>query len=264
MRGKVYLDMAPEQQTKRRGRSPSYPGIGLEAALQRAQELYDYQGRNPAAVDVVLQRWGYKPRSGGGMVVLAALKKFGLVDDEGSGDTRRAKLSRRALSILLDERTDSPERQEAIRTAALEPAIHRELWERYEGTLPTDEALATYLRLERKFTDSAVREFVPQFRQTLAFAGLTGNGATVPRHEGDNASPDEERPVTPSPAAPSPPAIVDSRNRRESTYAVPLPGDARMVIQGTFPLTTEEWELVSAQIDLMKRALVVRDGSSDS
>src|SRR5438552_17689881 len=95
----------------KRQRSPSYPGIGLEVALERARSLYREEGRNAAPNEAILHHWGYGPKSGPGLVTLAALKRFGLLTGEGSGKSR---LSNFALRIILDEREDSPERAEAI------------------------------------------------------------------------------------------------------------------------------------------------------
>src|SRR2546425_830513 len=114
--------MNEESHRPKRQRSPSYPGIGLETAIERARELYKQEGRNAAPNDAILGHWGYKPRTGPGLVTIAALKRFGLLDSEGSGKSR---LSNLALRIILDEREDSPDRDAAIKQAALTPSIHK-------------------------------------------------------------------------------------------------------------------------------------------
>src|SRR5205807_366120 len=101
-----------------------------------------------------------------------ALKKFGLLLDQGSGPNRKARLSETALKILLDEES-SPARADLIREAALTPNIHRELWQEFGGSLPSDATLRKHLLLDKSFTESAVEEFVPQFKGTIAFAQLT-------------------------------------------------------------------------------------------
>jgi len=91
----------PPVRKKTRQRSPSYPGIGLEAALGRAKALYQEEGRNAAPNEAILDHWGYASKSGPGLVTLAALKRFGLLQTEGPG---KARLTNLALSIILDER----------------------------------------------------------------------------------------------------------------------------------------------------------------
>ena len=62
-------------------RSPAYPGINLEVALKRASGLYVKERRNAVAFPVAVSYWGFGPKSSGGLVSVAALKSFGLLDD---------------------------------------------------------------------------------------------------------------------------------------------------------------------------------------
>ena len=96
------------RQKRSRTRSPAYPYIALPSALEKAAVLWQVEGRHAAAVSVALQHWGYKEDSSTGYSCVAALKKFGLVDHEGMGETRQVRLSGLALSILLDKNPDSP------------------------------------------------------------------------------------------------------------------------------------------------------------
>ncbi len=167
------------RQKRSRTRSPAYPYIALPLALEKAAVLWQVEGRHPAAVSVALQHWGYKEDSSTGFSCVAALKKFGLVDHEGMGETRQVRLSGLALSILLDKNPDSPERRDALRAAALGPRIHAELWERYGTELPSDQSLKRFLVVERSFNEAAVDELLDEYKVTMAFAGLSvGAGAT--------------------------------------------------------------------------------------
>ena len=95
---------------KAKERSPNYPGINLEAALEKARILREREGKHYAPIETVLKHWGYVPKSSGGLVALSALKKFGLIDDQGKGEKRQVKLSDLELKILLDDREESKER----------------------------------------------------------------------------------------------------------------------------------------------------------
>ena len=160
------------QSANKRHRSPAYPAISLASALQKAEVLRKEAGKNPMHVDTVLDVLGFKPKSGGGMATLSALLKFGLLVDEGTGDTRRARLTQSALDILLDDRPDSPEKASKLKEAALAPTIHRELWDRYQGAIPGDTTLRVYLRRDRDFGDGAANELIKEFRETIAYAKL--------------------------------------------------------------------------------------------
>lgn len=164
--------------TPRRERSPSYPAIPLAAAVERAKEIYRQEKSYPAPIDTILHHWGYSPRSGSGMVAVAALLKFGLLEDEGSGSTRRAKITELGQRIVRDARDVSPDRDHLLRDAALLPQIHRELWEKYRGSLPSDANLQHTLKFEYGFTDLGASEFIREFRATISYARLE-QGADV-------------------------------------------------------------------------------------
>ncbi len=159
-----------------RGRSPNYPGIDLGTAIERARQMYTAQRQHDAPVASILETWGFTPTSGGGGVVLAALLRFGLIQGQGSGDERRARLTQDALAIIRDDREKSPDRDRLVRRLALLPPIHQELWTEYEGELPpTDAALRFDLIQRRGFTENGADEFIKEFRSTVAYAGLSAS-----------------------------------------------------------------------------------------
>ena len=157
---------------KFRTRSPAYPYLDLRSALDKAAVLWKAEGRHPAAVNVVMHHWGYKEESSTGYSCMAALKKYGLIEHDGMGENKQIRLSNLALAILLDENPDSPSRIDALRTAAMSPRIHAELWERYGSDLPSDQSLKRYLVLEKSFNEAAVDELLEEYKQTISFAGL--------------------------------------------------------------------------------------------
>ncbi len=147
-------------------RSPSFPFINLREALERAKVLYHAERRNAASLEVVASHWGFSPNSSAANRTFAALVALGLLEVT----DRKAKLSERAVRILLDEREPSPEREQAIREAALLPRLHRKLWDRYRGELPSDSTLRLHLITEESFNEGSVGTFLRVFRETLKFA----------------------------------------------------------------------------------------------
>jgi len=248
--------------TKKKQRSPSYPGIGLEAAITRAKALYKEENRNYAHVDTAIGHWGYKPKSGAGLVVLAALKKFGLIDEEGGGSTRKVRISEDARRLLLlDSAEHGAERSRLLKTLALKPTIHAELWKKYSSALPSDASLRLELITERGFTDLAVREFIPQFRATIAYAGLT-SGDKVADNEtaSEEANPDPfEIPAVSQQASTAPVTAVGTPTKPQPNTRVlnlPLPGDAWAALQVPFPMTEDAWEQMLDVLKVMKRGIV--------
>lgn len=179
---------------KQEGRSPSYPGIPLDEAIKRAKTIFENDGRASAPVTVILGHWGYKDGSGPGTIALAALKKFGLLTDEGTGSKRKAKLTDLALRIILDTRENSPDRAALIREAALRPPIHSRLWSEFEGQMPSDDTLRSKLVLDLKFTQRGAEEFIQQFKSTIDFARLKDAAIIPPSGEEKDEHPEEETP----------------------------------------------------------------------
>ena len=172
---------------KARTRSPAYPYLALPEALERTAQLRRAEGRHAISVGVAMQHWGYKAESSTGYSCIAALKKFGLVDEEGVGEHREVRLSALALALLLDAGEGSSERATALRTAALNPRIHAELWERYGPELPSDQTLRRFLLLEKSFNEASVDEFISEYRATVAYAGLSESVNVGAPHPGPAA-----------------------------------------------------------------------------
>ena len=151
-------------------RSPGYPSLYLGEAIERAKVLWEKEKRHAAPLSAIESHLGYKVGGGAVARVISALGKFGLVVDEGIGSAKQYKLSESALKILLSPENSIEQRRE-IRASALKPALHQELWEQYQGSLPSDETLRSYLVLKRNFNPGMVDEFIANFRATLDFAG---------------------------------------------------------------------------------------------
>lgn len=238
--------------TRSRGRSPSYPGIPLDVAIERARIVDRMEGRNAAPLLAIHEHWGYKPNSGPANVALAALKKFGLMEDEGRGSQRVARLTPLARDILL-----KPDPTEDIRAAALTPRIHRELWEQHEGRLPSTATLRHDLIVNREFTATGADEFIRQFQRTIAYARLSeapvANGEAGDHDQSEQEDQDDE---TPDPSE-------RPKNKRRGgvsgdtmTIPVPIMGGAAVTVEGQFPITEAAWTQFMGVLQAMKPGLV--------
>lgn len=154
-------------------RSPSYPSISLDEAIERAKVLYKYEKRNPTTPEVLVTHWGYSPKASNGRLLIATLKKYGLLEEVTGGATRVLRLTRLAMDIiLLEEPEHREERMKAIQEAALMPKIHSDLWEKWGADLPSDPSIRAHLIRERNFNDSYVNTFIKEYKRTLSFAKL--------------------------------------------------------------------------------------------
>jgi hypothetical protein len=261
-------------------RSPSYPAYDLETVLARAKDLHKLAGNHPANVSTVISAWNYSAKSSKGLLMLAAIKRFGLADDRGRGDSRVLALTQlgRELVHYDTDRTSEHWKQRA-QVAALNPTIHRELWRRYSGQLPTDSVLRDHMVLERGFSRSAANEVIAEFRRTLAFAGIStaGDANIELPPEGEEAKEQDQNvtpPTTPQappisqppaphawpPAAPPPP---DPGTEQPEKSSAPLPVNVNLsdsgwaTLQVSGRLTKAQWDQLMAVLNAMKPGLTV-------
>lgn len=164
--------MSESKPPKKKHRSPAYPCIGLATAIERAKTLLEHAGKHETPLNAAAEYWGYKPTSSGFLQVISALKQYGLLQDHGSKEGRTIKLSPSALKILWGEE-GSGEVLGVIQEAALLPKLHAELWDKYEQSLPPNDAtLRSHLLQEKGFNPGAVDGFIKDLRETISFASL--------------------------------------------------------------------------------------------
>ncbi len=157
---------------RRTGRSPAYPFVPVQKALEQARALYNAEGDYEAPLPSALAAWGYGPKSSGGRQTLATMKYYGFIDISGEGDQRKIKVSDTAKRIILDPRDDHPERRQLIQRAALEPAAHRSIFNQYPNGLASEGTVKHFLMFDLGFKADAASELLDEFKLTAAYAGL--------------------------------------------------------------------------------------------
>ena len=147
-----------------------------------------------ADLPLLFKFWSMTPKSSRGLHDVAALIKYGLLEDQGSGAARQVRLTETARLIIGDRRPGSLDRQRLIREAALKPSIHQEMWESLSSDVewPSDDSIHYDLTMKKRFTPSGAKEFMREFKATIEFAGLRGGII--------EASDDERDTPPPSPA----------------------------------------------------------------
>jgi len=166
---------------KKRLRSPAYPFVNLETAIKRAKAFNDREPSSAAPVRVAVKHWGYEEKSSGGLQTIAALMSFGLMQDEGTGQKRKVRLTDMGRRIVLDTRLESTERDALIKRAALMPKIHAALWSKYRDTISDANLRHTLLfDWEPKFNEKTVDNFIREYRDTIKFAKLSSSDTVAP------------------------------------------------------------------------------------
>jgi hypothetical protein len=257
-------DTTQGAQAKRpQGRSPSYPAVNLQKSIERARVLYDKEKQYATPVESVVKHWGYSGLTGPAGLTLAALKKFGLISDEGSKTDRRVNITDLAVQILSHP---SPEKQqEAIRVAALAPTAHAELWNEYGSKLPTDQTLTWTLTRDKHYTESGARDFLREYRETIDFAGL-GDTPPIETSDADEASESddgfvdklEEQQRQDGRRQSTPPPPRDGWR----TIDIPLPSGSAVAVGGQLPMSERDWVFFTTILAAMKDGFTQTEGTT--
>ena len=153
--------------------SNRFPFINLEKALERARQLFDAdKSGKPMLVTVAFELWDYGLKSSGAFQTVAALKAYGLLDDDGANADRRVRLTDAARRYFLDERDDV--RAGMLSEFALTPPFLRYLWttERWSEGVPADTVARSYLKIDRHLNEQSARALLGIFKDNARFAGL--------------------------------------------------------------------------------------------
>jgi len=250
---------AEQSPKKSKHRSPNYPAISLEKALERAQVIKDQAGRNFMGASVAHHLWGYK--KGAGDQQIAALKAFGLVEAQGEADKRQIRLTDTAWRIL----GNAPDRGELLKEAALKPGIHAQIWQKYGGDLPkADQVISDWLVWEKGFNQSFVGGFIDQLRDTIAFANLSlsdkvePDGSAKPAERGK--SPMNPAVITNKPEFKNPPPPPPIGQR---TFPLYLSAEQEAALYVPSKMMQSEFDLLKTQIEnsllVMRATCVVPD-----
>lgn len=183
----------------RQGRSPAYPFFSLVKAVERAEEINSAGGaRAEMPPETFYNIWGYGAKSSGARQTMAAMNQYGLVAYVGRGNVRKVVLTELARQIVLDKTPNSVARANAIRTAALEPEIHKELLKQFGHILPSNIVIESWLQRDMKYNSQAAKSIVDEYRDTFSYAGLgqpdniTNENATIPLDDGGYSQKQQE------------------------------------------------------------------------
>src|SRR6267378_3177261 len=105
-----------QDDAKKRHRSHNYPAVSLREAVDRVKGLLQRDGKAGAPPKIAAVHIGFQTAHGQAMSVLAALKKFGLLEEVKD----RLVPSQRA-SEIVNLREDDSRRVQALKDAALSP-----------------------------------------------------------------------------------------------------------------------------------------------
>lgn len=231
----------------KRPRSPNYPAIGLTEALERLGKLWASIHRNPAPREIVAEGLGYSGLHGASATAVSAVRKYGLLERQGTD----LKISERGMRCLHPH--DPPEREAAIREAALEPTLFAELRDRFPGGTGNDELVRNYL-IRTGFTPGAASNALLAYRDTMDLVEREGGGY-------DTASSEAEPEATPM-MGQADVATIDREWAPEpvSEAAAPLAGKFRVSMTDEFFVDVSASRLDQAGVKRLIEWLKANEG----
>ena len=172
-------------------RSPAYPYISLDMALERAKQIYREVRDHAQPREVLAKAYGKPATSSATIQTFATLLQYGLLENVLTPTGRRMRVSPLAQGILNPHAPKEKVKQ-GLRQAALKPTIFGELWSRFGDAAELNESVPLYYLTEERgrdhggvFTDKAARDVLRVYRATLAFAEVSGSD-NVQELIGDN------------------------------------------------------------------------------
>jgi hypothetical protein len=183
---------------KAKHRSPNYPRLAFDAAIEKARAVYDQQHKHSASTEVIAQALGYTTFNGASKAVITALKHYGLLEPAGDG----LRVSADAVRILELPEGD-PERTAALIRLVFAPPVFADLRTKYGDQLPLS---VRHTLVTQDFAPHAADEIIRLYGANFEFVRDRGGSQTA---DVGNA---ERREVAPAPE------VGESSTSRGRTY----------------------------------------------
>jgi hypothetical protein len=224
-------------------RSPGYPMISLDEAIQKAKTLWDKDKNNPIPLAAAYEHLGYESKGGYAARIIAALKKFELISEK----QNVIKLTEDAVDLALHDHSD--ERYiDIVKKLALKPSIYEIIFNKYNGAIPSDSTLRIELIKEHEFNPESVDNFISSFRKTIEFAGLSQNHKELETGGKDRIPPDKGvRMITSKDSGHG----IDS-SKLSIEIPVILSDTEFAFIKIPHPLTIAQWEKIQSILNAYK------------
>jgi hypothetical protein len=220
-------------------RSPRYPVIGLREAIEKVAEVYKKDNRNKIPKSLVAEHMKYGGLNGASLGVISAVSKYGLLD----GGIESMWVTARAVDIIERERTD-PERIAALRAAANEPDLYRELNDLFPEKA-SDAAIRAYLITKRQFLPDSAMKLIRSYRETCELVDAETAG-----YESEAPEPDEV-PATERITADAAPAVASLKA---------VQGSARATVGGSDAISEDEREWIRGPLSRDTRYRLIVSG----
>lgn len=146
-----------------RPKSPNYPSLPLEEAIEFIRKIYSRSRSNPIDRQAAAKDMGYAGISGRSAQVLGTLAQYDLTERTGKEGLR---VSPTAIDILHPD--SEANRRSALRAAGFAPPLFSELRQRFSDGVPSDNAIRSYL-MRKGYSDAAITPAVSSFLETCRY-----------------------------------------------------------------------------------------------
>jgi hypothetical protein len=190
---------------QKKGRSPNFPQLTFTEALELARTIWNADKTHTVTVKIAAQHLGYKGVTGASLGVIAAMKRYGLL--ESIGDDVR--VSDNAKMIFVHPEGD-PDVDLVVRRLAMLPALFGKVLAEYKD-LPSDATLRAKLETQWGFaSEKAADTFIRALHEAIrirdhGLAKSVGTGENAPKFipertmQGADSSQLVKQPPTPLP-----------------------------------------------------------------
>src|SRR5688572_25044355 len=120
----------------KRGRSPNYPQLTLEEAIEKARAVFAEEHFHATTREVIAQHMGFQGLSGPSQTCIASLRHYGLLEPSGDG----LKVSDDAVTVL-EFGPEEKRRDPALARLAMNPPLFRDLYAEFGPELPSASTL---------------------------------------------------------------------------------------------------------------------------
>jgi hypothetical protein len=173
-------------------RSPGYPSIPLDQAIDLARKIFDHNRQNAINREAAAKDLGYAGMTGSSAKTLADLAHFGVIEKAGKGGIRVTDTAVR----IMHSRT-AEEKRSALLDAAYSPDLFRMIREQWPDGFVSENSLRSFLMREG-FSSSAIAPVLKSYQKTYAFLrqeGATESHGALPQAERESAVDEQSEPV---------------------------------------------------------------------
>lgn len=151
-----------------RSRSPNYPSIPLDQAIDLIAKLHSKSRTNVIDRESAAKDMGYSGLTGRSLKILGALAQYDLVKSSGKGSLRVTPVAVDIIHGISDD-----DRKAALRHAGTAPRLFKSIVDRFTDGIPSENVIRSYL-IQQGYADAALGPAIKAFIETNRYLENAG------------------------------------------------------------------------------------------